>query len=139
MTRLIDAEWVIDFIGSNYNSMRTHDQQGNELQLDAITYSLTVHDLLSAFAYTSIKPVAYRYKEDGYWVYTEIHKDEFNSQALYTSPPKSEWRGLSDEEINNLAYQSHNDTEGIFQGHTTQEQYFGRLLEAKLKEVNGYD
>lgn len=52
----LSAQWVIDFIGSNYNSMRTHDEQGNELALDDITYSLTVHDLLSAFAYTSPQP-----------------------------------------------------------------------------------
>lgn len=42
---------VIDFIGSNFNSMRTHDNEGNALTLDQVTYNLTVHDLLSAFEF----------------------------------------------------------------------------------------
>ena len=40
---------VIDFIGSNFNSMRTHGAAGVVLPLDLVTYSLTVHDILSAF------------------------------------------------------------------------------------------
>lgn len=49
----VTAQWVIDFIGSNFNSMLTHDEQGKELALEDITYSLTVHDLLSSFPYTT--------------------------------------------------------------------------------------
>jgi hypothetical protein len=41
---------VIDFIGSNFNTMYTTNFHGDELPVDMIRYDLTVHDLLSAFA-----------------------------------------------------------------------------------------
>jgi len=43
---------VIEFIGSNFNSMRTHGPDGKKLNADMVTYSLTVHDILSAFEWT---------------------------------------------------------------------------------------
>jgi hypothetical protein len=44
--------------------------------------------------------------------------------AFYTTPPKKEWVGLTDEEIKNS-----------MQGHNTQVD-FARAIEAKLKEKN---
>lgn len=43
------AEDVIDFIGIQYVFMQTHDENGNLLSLENISYCLTVHELLSAF------------------------------------------------------------------------------------------
>ena len=43
-------EEVIEFIGSNFNSMETEiGDTGVKRELDDVTYSLTVHDILSAF------------------------------------------------------------------------------------------
>lgn len=56
-------------------------------------------------------------------------------ESSEASSPKP-WVELTDDEINILAYQSRNDVKGTELGHTTQEQYFARLISAKLKEVN---
>lgn len=119
------------------------------IEIDASDIML-LNDLMEALsAITNAPTVEQDSKPFGIWHVGEtedesdffLYKDsgdvwEEGDIYLYTSPPKREWRGLSDEEINNLYYQSRNDIEYIFQGYTTKEQYFGRLLEAKLKELN---
>ena len=47
----------------------------------------------------------------------------FNPQPVYTAPPKREWVGLTDEEIEHIA-----DSEW--------EEAFVRMIEAKLREKN---
>jgi hypothetical protein len=42
-------EEVIDFIGGDFMVMHSHNLDGSELPRDAVTYTLSVHDLLSAF------------------------------------------------------------------------------------------
>lgn len=43
-------EEVIAFIGSNFNSMETEiGDTGVKRELEDVTYSLTVHDILNAF------------------------------------------------------------------------------------------
>jgi hypothetical protein len=46
---------MIDFIGSNFNSMQTHTEDGSTaLSPDAVCYSITVHDILSAFEWAGL-------------------------------------------------------------------------------------
>jgi hypothetical protein len=46
---------MIDFIGSNFNCMQTHTEDGSTaLSTDAVCYSITVHDLLSAFEWAGL-------------------------------------------------------------------------------------
>jgi len=40
---------VVAFIGNNFNSMQTHNEAGEKLPDNMVTYRLTVHDILSAF------------------------------------------------------------------------------------------
>ena len=47
---------------------------------------------------------------------------------LYTSPPKREWVGLTDEEIDSIKHNYHNMTWTL--------EMFARAIEAKLKEKN---
>ena len=56
-------------------------------------------------------------------------KDNDPVQPLYTAPPKKEWVGLTDEEINSVR---HNRDWTAFWTDTT----FARAIEAKLKERN---
>lgn len=77
---------------------------------------------------TEQEPVAWRYKyPDGFWRFSNGERvngsDSIKSQALYTAPPKREWVGLTDEEIEHIA-----DSEW--------EEAFVRMIEAKLKEKN---
>ena len=44
-------EQVIEFVGSNFSSMRTHSETEGRLPIDRISYTLTVHDILSAFEF----------------------------------------------------------------------------------------
>lgn len=41
---------VAQFVGSNFSGMRTMNDQGEKLDPMDVTYTLTVHDLLSAFS-----------------------------------------------------------------------------------------
>ena len=57
---------------------------------------------------TEQEPVAWRYKyPDGFWRFSNGERvngsDSIKSQALYTAPPKREWVGLTDEEIDALS------------------------------------
>lgn len=45
-----NAEEMLAFIGSNYNAAEFRDRSGNPLPGEDVTYSITVHDLLSAFS-----------------------------------------------------------------------------------------
>lgn len=56
---------------------------------------------------------------------------------LYTSPPKREWVGLSDEVIDSLAKNGERWNE--YGGWYFDADKFAKDIEAKLKEVNGYD
>jgi hypothetical protein len=48
-------EAIITFIGSHFNSMQPVGDDGTPMgSLDVVTYSLTVHDLLSAFAWAGL-------------------------------------------------------------------------------------
>jgi hypothetical protein len=54
--------------------------------------------------------------------------------ALYTHPPRREWRGLTEEEIRDLW--SWSATSEAERTATTQQHAFARAIEAKLKERN---
>jgi hypothetical protein len=48
--------------------------------------------------------------------------------------PKREWVGLTDEEINKLWAESHEDSIAMQQGFTTQQHYFAHLILRKAQE-----
>ncbi len=53
---------------------------------------------------TEQEPVAWRYKyPDGFWRFSNGERvngsDSIKSQALYTAPPKREWVGLTEREV----------------------------------------
>jgi hypothetical protein len=79
------------------------------------------------------EPVAYKYtdKTNPLVFYFTERKDvtpnpDVIETALYTAPPKREWVGLTDEEMENLV--------GFMRGNTMID--FARAIEAKLKEKN---
>ena len=90
------------------------------------------------------EPVAWRHdmgEENGGWEYFEKASCD-DCQPLYTHPPKREWVGLTDEDIEKLAVENGqatflNDDEetGIiwFDGDATP---FAQAIEAKLKKKN---
>lgn len=53
-------------------------------------------------------------------------------KPVYTAPPKREWQGLTDEEIEKLVYDIRSQTTGV-----VATAYVARAIEAKLKEKNG--
>ena len=59
-------------------------------------------------------------------------KDNDPVQPLYTTPPKREWVGLTDEEIQKVVSKKWWDWEDLFDI-----EGFSRAIEAKLKEKNG--
>jgi hypothetical protein len=59
-------------------------------------------------------------------------KDNDPVQPLYTTPPKREWVGLTDEEIQKVVSKKWWDWEDAFDI-----EGFSRAIEAKLKEKNG--
>lgn len=67
----------------------------------------------------------------------KVHADgaeTWTEEAFYTAPPQLEWQGLTDEEIEHIYEQNHNqygECETIGFG-------YERAIEAKLKEKN-YD
>ena len=74
------------------------------------------------------EPVAWYRDEDGIRIYYES-KVWDDAIPLYTTPPQRTWVGLTDEEIQAewLLTPQHDKAEGV---------WFGRRLEAKLKEKN---
>jgi hypothetical protein len=77
------------------------------------------------------EPVAWMYvNKDGECEQIEFG-DPFNDPSvtlLYTAPPKREWVGLTDDELDELAI----DEDGLPNSHLE----FGWAIEAKLKEKN---
>jgi hypothetical protein len=77
------------------------------------------------------EPVAWMYKNGIYMSDpSNSVSPEFVITPLYTAPPKREWVGLTDEEIDEIYKQNHNQ----YDEDTTGE--YERELEAKLKERN---
>jgi hypothetical protein len=74
------------------------------------------------------EPVAWYRDEDGIRIYYET-KVWDDCTPLYTTPQQRTWVGLTDEEIQAewLLTPQHDKAEGL---------WFGRRLEAKLKEKN---
>ena len=85
---------------------------------------------------TEQEPVAWRFRS-GTWFNREVHWRYIDTldgaeglrglQPLYTTPPKREWVGLTDEEITNELHK--------FEAADAWYQ-FSRAIEAKLKEKN---
>jgi hypothetical protein len=71
------------------------------------------------------KIAEFKFQNYGWW------KDEDGKMQLGTFPPKKEWVGLTDEEIEKLVYNIRRETMGVV---TTE--YLARVIEAKLKEKN---
>ena len=104
----------------------------NKVDVGAITA------LRAALAEHEQEPVAWMvYTLDGKSVCVTDNPADFGEQhralPLYTHPPRREWQGLTDEEINRVEDQcwSHN---GL--GATFFRSDFARAIEAKLKERN---
>jgi hypothetical protein len=88
---------------------------------------------------TEQKPVAWRYKyPDGFWRFSNGERvngsDSIKSQALYTAPPRKQWVGLTDEEIQDLGYLS--EKFDASNSEWFDRWGFARYIEAKLKEKN---
>lgn len=91
------------------------------------------------------EPVVWRSKVDGVWFTSEkrdfLHRElvkakvDVEIEPLYTTPPKRQWVGLTDEEIEKISnsvpvdeMNCHTDTWHI---------KFARAIEAKIKDRNG--
>lgn len=80
------------------------------------------------------EPVAWRHKkffetQEG-WFYADWHPDGINppsAQLLYTTPPRREWVGLTEEEVDECYY---------WKGRQWTTDELVRHVEAKLKEKN---
>jgi hypothetical protein len=88
---------------------------------------------------TEQKPVAWRYKyPDGFWRFSNGERvngsDSIKSQALYTAPPRKQWVGLTDEEIQDLGYLS--EKFDASNSEWFDRWGFARAIEAKIKEKN---
>jgi hypothetical protein len=86
------------------------------------------------------EPVAWRYKyPDGFWRFSNGERvngsDPIKSQALYTSPPKKEWVGLTDEERRSIREwkEIQNELGPVW---APMMLYLYEAIEAKLKEKN---
>jgi len=80
---------------------------------------------------SEMKPVVWQ-REDGVIAYhkqEEVDTQGFKWRPLYTAP-----RELSDEEINKLWAESHEDGIAMQQGFTTQQHYFAYLILKKASE-----
>ena len=89
----------------------------------------------AALAQTEQEPVGYiNGMHGGYMVFTPINPSAvyLNGTALYTAPPKREWVGLTDEEINDWFFQRLKQA-----GAGWALDDVVRAVEAKLKEKNG--
>jgi predicted glycosyl hydrolase (DUF1957 family) len=96
---------------------------------------------------TNQEPFEYWSVADG-WVKIDELREHFDSvgcgtiyksagegrSPLYTAPPKREWQGLTDEEIDDLSYLSQKIDEG--NAAWFDRCGFARAIEAKLKEKN---
>ena len=101
------------------------------MNLEVEAYEGELRKLRQALAQPEQEPVA--------WVYNgilhEFDPSEFATSEvtpLYTAPPKREWVGLTDEEIDGI-YKTHHDQYGKCQ---TGGFEYERTIEAKLKEKN---
>jgi len=109
-------------------------QQSNEaLKEGLIKNAEEMFNLCKKLAKPEQEPVAYVEKGDLYWCDdTSVYDAEkLDNHVLYTAPPRKEWVGLTDKEIENLM----NET-GIFGGLTPDEIALAHAIEAKLKEKN---
>ena len=81
---------------------------------------------------TEQKPVAWMHTTGtGHVYFRKKPQDKvYSPQPVYTAPPKREWVGLTDEEINSVRYQR--DWTADWTDTT-----FARAIEAKLREKNG--
>ena len=77
------------------------------------------------------KPVAWMHTTGtGHVYFRKKPQDKvFNPQPVYTVPPKREWVGLTDDEVNSVRYQR--DWTAAWTDAT-----FARAIEAKLREKN---
>jgi hypothetical protein len=94
-----------------------------------------VEALRQALAQPEQEPVGYiNGMHGGYMVFTPINPSAvyLNGTALYTAPPKREWVGLTDEEINDWFFQRLKQA-----GAGWALDDVVRAVEAKLKEKNG--
>ena len=83
--------------------------------------------------YPEPEPVAWRFYDGNMWCYlnhlTDLPQDKF--EPLYAAPPKKEWVGLTDEDIQGIHYQIKTKGMGAY---STEDIY--RAIEAKLKDKN---
>ena len=90
------------------------------------------------------EPVAMRYDYDGYgWLYIDNGSGSNwrerikNAEPLYTTPPQSEWVGLTEEERDHLEglhlYAARNQVEAWIEGVPA----FIDAIESRLREKNG--
>lgn len=91
----------------------------------------TIRDALAEQPAQQQEPVAWMYvNKDGECEQIEFGEafDDPSVTLLYTAPPKREWVGLTDEELDELAI----DEDGLPNSHLE----FGWAIEAKLKAKN---
>ena len=81
------------------------------------------------------EPVAQIRIKNGHWIDTprsaKTKSLPDGLHDLYTAPPRKEWVGLTEDEVENLM-----NATGIFGGLTPDEIALARAIEAKLKEKN---
>jgi hypothetical protein len=133
-----------DALWNEYQSDWRHGIPTRRAQLDAKLKMCEDHDkaiaaIKAALAQPEQEPVAWWDAKLG--VFDEKHFDQL--QPLYTSPPKREWVGLTNEEYTNIAhrtaskYAHRTDPNFIaytFLPHTLE--HFVQLIEKTLKERN---
>ena len=103
-------------------SMRT--TLHNSLSIDCANAITAIREALAEQPAQQQEPVAWKDR-----TYGNLHHQNFgNSIPLYTSPPAQPWVGLTDEQIQAIAFEAVKDNWDWLK--------FARAIEAKLREKN---
>ena len=112
------------------------DASGQESHFESwLTLNDGIIDAIDALkALDNQEPVAWMDKDGDVLSASVVSGKGLRNIPLYTTPPQRTWVGLTDEEINKLWAESHEDGIAMQQGFTTQQHYFAHLILRKAQE-----
>ena len=84
----------------------TYQTTNGRLRIDPVTGDVGIGSVTKELEQPEQEPVAWMDKKSG--VVGRLHQWE-NATPLYAAPPKKEWVGLADEELQDLCDQYHDD------------------------------
>jgi hypothetical protein len=112
--------------------------RGEFAEIDAKAEAKRIGGTCVAYALYATPPAAQPAQEPDYWLgyglQAHIEKPFENATALYITPPKREWAGLTDEDADDLFVETQRHMIGAGSREFTR--IFTRLINAKLKEQN---